>query len=245
MAETSSARPSLREPMRYCGNVEGFVWDPVWKAPNLPVSGLRTKAGIIADHVYGHPSRKLWLIGITGTNGKTSCSHWIAQALTALGKKTAVIGTLGTGFPEELEFTANTTPDAVFLQQKMADLLRRGACCMAMEVSSHGIVQERINGSTFSVALFTNLSRDHLDYHGSMEAYAAAKARLFRWPGLKYAVLNLDDAFGVDLSNQLPETDTQIIGYGFTEAATRIRDHDEIQGIARTESQGKPSRPGV
>ena len=203
---------------------EGLVWDPVWKAPNLPIAGLRAKAGIIADYVYGHPSQKLWLIGITGTNGKTSCSHWIAQALTALGKKTAVIGTLGTGFCEALEPTANTTPDAVFLQEKMADLLRHGVCCLAMEVSSHGIMQERINGSTFSVALFTNLSRDHLDYHGSMEAYAAAKARLFRWPGLRYAVLNLDDAFGVGLSNHLLETDVQIIGYGFTEAATQTRD---------------------
>jgi UDP-N-acetylmuramoyl-L-alanyl-D-glutamate--2,6-diaminopimelate ligase len=208
---------------------EGFAWDPAWKAPNLPISGLRSKAGIIADYVYGHPSQKLWLIGITGTNGKTSCSHWIAQALTALGKKTAVIGTLGTGFCDALELSANTTPDAVLLQQNMADLLRRGAYCLAMEVSSHGIVQERVNGSTFSVALFTNLSRDHLDYHGSMEAYAASKARLFRWPGLRYAVLNLDDAFGADLSNHLLETDAQIIGYGFTEAATRTRDTSKFR----------------
>lgn len=227
--ERSDGRNFIRQAIAAGANAvlwerEGFVWDPVWKAPNLPISGLRTQAGFIADHVYGHPSQKLWLIGITGTNGKTSCSHWIAQALTALDKKTAVIGTLGIGFPEALEFTANTTPDAVFLQQKMADLLRRGAHSLAMEVSSHGIVQDRLNGSTFSVALFTNLSRDHLDYHGSMEAYAAAKARLFHWPGLGYAVLNLDDAFGVDLSNHLLETDTQIIGYGFTEAATRIRD---------------------
>ena len=219
---------------------EGFVWDPAWKAPNLPISGLRSKAGIIADHVYGHPSQKLRLIGITGTNGKTSCSHWIAQALTALGRKTAVIGTLGIGFPEELEFTANTTPDAVVLQQKMADLLRCGACGVAMEVSSHGIVQERINGSTFSVALFTNLSRDHLDYHGSMEAYAAAKARLFRWPGLGYAVLNLDDAFGAGLSNHLLGTGVQIIGYGFTEAATRMPDTGNFRVIRGFNLQASP-----
>ena len=188
-----------------------------WKVPNLPISGLRAKAGIIADHVYGHPSRKLRLIGITGTNGKTSCSHWIAQAMTALGRKTAIIGTLGTGFPGELEPSVNTTPDAVLLQRKMADFLSHGACCVAMEVSSHGIVQERISGSTFAVALFTNLSQDHLDYHGSMEAYAAAKARLFRWPGLKYAVLNLDDAFGADLAKRMNGAGTQVIGYGFTE----------------------------
>ena len=232
--ERSDGRNFIRQAIAAGANAvlwesEGFVWDPAWKAPNLPVPGLRTKAGIIADHVYDHPSQKLWLIGITGTNGKPSCSHWIAQALTALGKKTAVIGTLGTGFCDALELTANTTPDAVFLQQNMAELLQRSACCLALEVSSHGIMQERINGSTFSVALFTNLSRDHLDYHGSMEAYAAAKARLFRWPGLRYAVLNLDDAFGADLSNHLLETDTQIIGYGFTEAATRTRNTTQFR----------------
>ncbi|SEP26240.1 UDP-N-acetylmuramoyl-L-alanyl-D-glutamate--2,6-diaminopimelate ligase [Nitrosovibrio sp. Nv6] len=202
----------------------GFLWDPAWKTPNLPVPELRARAGIIADHIYGHPSRKLWLVGITGTNGKTSCSHWIAQAMTALDRKTAVIGTLGMGFPGELELTANTTPDAVLLHGKMADFLRRGAHCVAMEVSSHGIVQERINGAAFAVAMVTNLSRDHLDYHGSMEAYAAAKARLFHWPGLKYAVLNLDDAFGVSLLNDLEGTETQIIGYGFTEPPAQFPD---------------------
>jgi UDP-N-acetylmuramoyl-L-alanyl-D-glutamate--2,6-diaminopimelate ligase len=243
--ERSDGRNFIRQAIAAGANAvlwerEGFVWDPAWKAPNLPISGLRTKAGIIADHVYGHPSQKLWLIGITGTNGKTSCSHWIAQALAALGKKTAVIGTLGIGFPEELEFTVNTTPDAVFLQQKMADLLRRGACCVAMEVSSHGIAQGRINGSTFSVALFTNLSRDHLDYHGSMEAYAAAKARLFRWPGLGYAVLNLDDAFGAGLSNHLLETGVQIIGYGLTEAATRMRDTGNFRVLRGFNLQASP-----
>ena len=196
---------------------QGFTWNPAWKVPNLPIEGLRSKAGMIADHLYGHPSRKLWVVGITGTNGKTSCSQWVAQAMTLLGRKTAIIGTLGTGFPGELEPGANTTPDAVLLQAEMAKFLQRGACSVAMEVSSHGIVQERINGATFAVAMLTNLSRDHLDYHASMEAYAEAKGRLFRWPGLKYAVLNLDDEFGRDLYRQLQGSDTKIIGYGFTE----------------------------
>jgi len=106
--------------------------------------------------------------------------------MTALGKKTAVIGTLGDGFSGALQPTANTTPDPVLLQQRMADFLKRGAEYVVMEVSSHGIEQGRINGSTFAVALFTNLSHDHLDYHGSMKAYAASKARLFQWTGLKY-----------------------------------------------------------
>ncbi len=194
---------------------EGFAWDSVWNIPNLPVSRLRAKAGMIADRVYGHPSRNLWVIGITGTNGKTSCSHWIAQAMAVLGRRTAIMGTLGAGFPGELEPAVNTTPDAVVLHAEMADLLRRGASSVAMEVSSHGIEQERVSGAAFAVAMLTNLSRDHLDYHGSMDAYAAAKARLFRWPGLGYAVLNLDDAFGVGLCRQLEGRDTKIIGYGF------------------------------
>lgn len=209
----------------------GFAWDPAWQVPNLPVAGLRARAGAIADHVYGHPSQKLWLIGITGTNGKTSCSHWIAQAMTALGKKAAIIGTLGAGFPGELELTANTTPDAVLLHREMADYLLHGAQCVAMEVSSHGIVQGRISGSTFAIAVFTNLSQDHLDYHGSMETYAAAKARLFHWPGLKYAVLNLDDAYGVEWSQQLSGTETKVIGYGFAEAALQGRGSERFRMV--------------
>jgi UDP-N-acetylmuramoyl-L-alanyl-D-glutamate--2,6-diaminopimelate ligase len=208
---------------------DGFAWDPSWKIPNLPISGLRARAGIIADYVYGHPSRKLWLIGITGTNGKTSCSHWLAQAMTTLGRKTAIVGTLGVGFYGDLESTANTTPDAVLLHRKLADFARHDACCVAMEVSSHGIVQERINGTAFAVALFTNLSREHLDYHGSMEAYAEAKARLFHWPGLKYAVLNLDDAFSTGLLNELEGTDRRVIGYGFKEPTVQIPNSDRFK----------------
>lgn len=196
---------------------DGFEWNSEWKIPNLSMPNLRSKAGMIADYVYDHPSQKLQLIGVTGTNGKTSCSHWIAQAAAALGRKTAVIGTMGAGFPGELEATVNTTPDPVLLQRKMADFASHGAWGVAMEVSSHGIARERISGLTFAIAMLTNLSRDHLDYHGSMEAYAAAKASLFRWPGLKYAVLNLDDAFGAGQVKYITGTDTRVIGYGFKE----------------------------
>ncbi len=218
----------------------GFAWDSACRAPNLPIAGLRAKAGIVADHVYDHPSQKLWLIGITGTNGKTSCSHWIAQAMTVLGRKTAIIGTLGIGFPGELASTANTTPDAVLLQRELANLFRLGACCAAMEVSSHGIVQERISGTTFSVALLTNLSRDHLDYHHSMEAYAAAKARLFHWPGLKYAVLNLDDAFGTALSKQLEGADAGVIGYGFNEPPAGTSDSGKFRMMRGRNLESSP-----
>lgn len=198
---------------------DGFAWDPQWKTPNLPVLGLKSRAGLIADYLYDHPSQKLWLIGVTGTNGKTSCSHWMVQAMAALDRKAAVIGTLGAGFPGEMEFSANTTPDPVLLQAKITNFLQRGAEYVAMEVSSHGIVQGRISGATFAVAMLTNLSRDHLDYHGNMEMYAAAKARLFHWPGLRHAVLNLDDAFGAQLLRDLEGTGIGITGYGFTDAA--------------------------
>ncbi|MCG3771627.1 MAG: UDP-N-acetylmuramoyl-L-alanyl-D-glutamate--2,6-diaminopimelate ligase [Nitrosomonadaceae bacterium] len=197
-----------------------FSWNPGWQVPNLPIDGLRKKTGIIADQVYGHPTQKLWVIGVTGTNGKTSCSHWIAQAMGALGRKTAVIGTLGDGFLGALMTTTNTTPDGVQLQKRIAYFLKQNTECVAMEVSSHGIKEERISGTTFSVALFTNLTRDHLDYHKDMKEYGAVKARLFHWPGLKYAVLNMDDEFGVELAQQLEATHTKVIGYGFKELKT-------------------------
>jgi UDP-N-acetylmuramoyl-L-alanyl-D-glutamate--2,6-diaminopimelate ligase len=193
----------------------GFAWNSKWHTPNLSISKLRAKVGVIASHVYGDPSGKLWLIGVTGTNGKTSCVQWISKALTNLGIKTASMGTLGDGFSGELCPAINTTPDPVLLQQKIASFLEHGAKYVVMEVSSHGIEQGRVNGATFSVALFTNLSHDHLDYHRSMQAYASCKARLFHWAGLKYAVLNLDDVFSVELLKQLSGRTTHIIGYGF------------------------------
>lgn len=194
---------------------KGFFWKPEWNIPNLGITGLRHEAGKIASELYDHPSRHLWLVGITGTNGKTTCSHWYAQAMAALGKKTAVIGTLGHGFPGALHPSGHTTPDAVHLQQLMAEYLQQGASSLVMEASSHGLSQGRLTGSEFAVAVLTNLTRDHLDYHDSMDAYAAAKARLFFWKGLQYAVLNLDEVLGVELSQQLAGKDLSIIGYGF------------------------------
>ncbi len=194
---------------------QDFSWNPEWIIPNLPVSELKSKAGLIADHVYGHPSQNLWVVGITGTNGKTSGCHWYAQAMANLSRKTAIIGTLGNGFVAELEGSENTTPDATVLQRMLNQFKQHGAESVAMEVSSHGIAQGRLNGTVFSVAVLTNLSRDHLDYHQDMDAYAATKARLFFWPGLKYAVVNMDDVLGVELSRQLANTSIQVIGYGF------------------------------
>ena len=191
-----------------------FRWDPGWQVPNAGVRNLRERLGAIAALVYADPSCKLWMAGVTGTNGKTSCSHWIAQALTGLGRRTAVIGTLGNGFPGQLATPTHTTPDAVAVQSQLAQLLEQGAAGVAMEVSSHGLEQGRVNSVAFDAALFTNLSRDHLDFHGSMERYAAAKARLFHWPGLKHAVINVGDEFGAHLAASLDRSQLDVLGYG-------------------------------
>ncbi|MBI4205893.1 MAG: UDP-N-acetylmuramoyl-L-alanyl-D-glutamate--2,6-diaminopimelate ligase [Betaproteobacteria bacterium] len=193
-----------------------FAWDSGWRVPNLGVAHLRRRAGEIASHVYGRPSAKLWVIGVTGTNGKTSCSQWIAQSLTRVGRKCAVIGTLGSGFPGTLETTENTTPDAVWLHATLGRFVRKGARAAAMEASSHGLVQHRLSGIEFDAALLTNLSRDHLDYHGTMRSYRAAKARLFDWPTLKWAVLNLDDKFGAELVARMRRPSLNVLSYGFS-----------------------------
>ena len=144
-----------------------------------------------------------FMVGVTGTNGKTSVTQWIAQALSARGRKCALVGTLGNGFPDALEPGPNTTPGAHVLREFLPESVRQGAQACAMEVSSIGLHQNRVAGIRFDVAVFTNLTRDHLEYHKTMEAYAAEKAKLFDWPGLGHAVLNLDDPFGRELAKQL------------------------------------------
>jgi UDP-N-acetylmuramoyl-L-alanyl-D-glutamate--2,6-diaminopimelate ligase len=170
---------------------------PASVANLLPVASLDRLAGAIASAWYGEPSRTMNVIGITGTNGKTSCSHWIAQALSRVGQPCGVIGTLGVGvLPAPLTVTGFTTPDAPQLQRTLAQLRDAGARAIAMEVSSHALHQGRVNGTAFDIAVFTNLTQDHLDYHRTLEAYEAAKARLFDWTGLKAAVINRDDPAG-------------------------------------------------
>jgi UDP-N-acetylmuramoyl-L-alanyl-D-glutamate--2,6-diaminopimelate ligase len=194
---------------------QGFHWNRAWKLPHLPIDELKAKLGFIADAVYGHPSHDLWMVGVTGTNGKTSCAHWIAAGLDAAGRRAAVLGTLGNGLIGALESGANTTPDAALLQQMLADYRAAGAQAAVMEVSSHGIDQGRVNGVAFDVALFTNLSRDHLDYHTTMAAYGAAKAKLFAWPGLRVGVINADDAFGQSLLDSARGHGHKVLSYGF------------------------------
>lgn len=195
---------------------EGFSWDGGWNVPNAGVRGLKAQAGFLAHEFHGRPSESLWVCGVTGTNGKTSCSQWLAALLSGRNEKTAVVGTLGAGFVPDLKSTENTTPDVLDVHGMLAAFRSAGARAVAMEVSSHGLDQGRVNGVAFDCALLTNLTQDHLDYHGSMAAYAAAKARLFEAPGLRAAVLNMDDAFGVQLARRLAARGVRTIGYGLS-----------------------------
>jgi UDP-N-acetylmuramoyl-L-alanyl-D-glutamate--2,6-diaminopimelate ligase len=196
----------------------GFHWNAAWKIPNVAVDDLRAKLGAIADFIYGSPSHSLWVAGVTGTNGKTSCTHWIAQCLDACGRRCAVLGTLGNGLIGALRPAANTTPDAAQLHEMLAALRGEGAEAVAMEVSSHGLDQGRVNAVEFDVALFTNLTRDHLDYHGTMAAYGAAKAKLFAWPGLTACVINVDDPFGQSLADAARARGQKVLTYGLAHA---------------------------
>jgi UDP-N-acetylmuramoyl-L-alanyl-D-glutamate--2,6-diaminopimelate ligase len=196
-------------------DTQGFHWDHAWQLPHLPLDHLKQRLGMIADFVYGHPSRELWMVGVTGTNGKTSSAHWTAQSLQTAGRRTAVLGTLGNGLLGEVSPAANTTPDAALLHELLADFKAAGAEAVVMEVSSHGLDQGRVNGVIFDVALFTNLTRDHLDYHGTMAAYGAAKAQLFSWPGLRVSVINADDPFGRSLIESARIKGRKVLTYGF------------------------------
>ena len=187
--------------------------------PTLAVKGLRCTLGFLAAEFYRRPSEHLLSIGVTGTNGKTSSTQWIAQLLTHAGRRCAVIGTIGVGFADEpLTEAPLTTPDPVSLQREVRALLDAGAQALAMEVSSIGLEQGRLNGMKIDVALFTNLTRDHLDYHGTMQRYEAAKSLLFDWPTLSHAVINLDDAAGRRLIPRLVDRGVDVIGYGTTDS---------------------------
>jgi len=165
----------------------------------VAVDGLRGRLGRIADRFHGNPSRSLGVTGVTGTNGKTSTVQLLAQAFTLRGETAGSIGTLGAGLHGALVAGERTTPDVLEVHRLLAQMRDAGAKKVAMEVSSHALEQGRVDGVAFKVAVFTNLTRDHLDFHGSMDAYGAAKRRLFAWPTLEAAVVNLDDAFGAEM----------------------------------------------
>ena len=177
----------------------GFSKSPVLM---IQVPRLSDYIGFIAARFYGDPSKYLRVVGFTGTNGKTSCTQFMAQALSALHKSCGIIGTLGAGFLNDLKTTGLTTPCAVMLQKQLALLRDRGAEMVAMEASSHGLFQGRTQGVLFDTAVFTNLTTDHLDYHKTMEDYASAKKQLFLQPGLRSAVFNMDDPYGRELAEE-------------------------------------------
>jgi UDP-N-acetylmuramoyl-L-alanyl-D-glutamate--2,6-diaminopimelate ligase len=177
--------------------VEAFSFEDA-RIASLPQ--LKAQTGVIADAYFGHPSAALDVVATTGTNGKTSTAWWTAQALTLLGRRCGVIGTLGVGEPDRLQFTGLTTPDPVRLHAALRRFVDEDFKACAIEASSIGIVEHRLAGLRVAVALFTNFTRDHLDYHGTMEAYWHAKQALFGWPGLRAAVVNLDDEKGAALA---------------------------------------------
>ena len=170
----------------------------------IGVKALRPHLGALADRAAGSPSAGLRVVGVTGTNGKTSTVQLLAQALERLGTPAGSIGTLGAGRVGRLVEGERTTPDVLSVHALLAALREDGARAVAMEVSSHALDQGRVDGVRFEVAVFSNLTRDHLDYHGTMAAYGDAKATLFAWPGLAAAVLNLDDGFGRMLAARVP-----------------------------------------
>ena len=200
-----------------------FQWQPEWRVPNQGISDLSQRAGILAAQAYDNLSGSLKIIGVTGTNGKTSITQWLAQAIDDLehAPSCAIIGTVGNGFFGELQATTHTTPDPVAVQTLIHQFKQQGAKHIAMEVSSHGLAQYRVNGVPFQTAVFTNLTRDHLDYHGSMVEYGAIKARLFYWQGLQNAIINSDDPFGAALAAELKRDNgsLKVYSYGFNEQA--------------------------
>ena len=171
------------------------------------IQGLRDAASRLAASFYDHPSRHLRIVAVTGTDGKTSVCRCIASASASLGEPCGYIGTLGWGVDEQLRATRLTTPDVVSMQRMLAELRAAGATTVALEASSHGIVEGRLAGLHIDVAVLTNLGRDHLDYHPDLEAYAGAKARLFHWPELGVAVVNGNDPLGQRISR---ETDRSV-----------------------------------
>lgn len=171
--------------------------------PIIPIKNLSTRIGAIAARFFGNPTQKMHVIGVTGTNGKTSCTHFIGQALQHLNISCGVIGTLGSGLYGHIEAGSLTTPDAITLQKTLHNFLKQGTKYAAMEVSSHSLEQGRVNEIAFEIGVFTNLTRDHLDYHGTMENYGKTKKKLFE-KELRYAVVSADDEFGKTIIADFP-----------------------------------------
>jgi len=204
-------------------------------ADAIAVPNLRARLGELADRFHGHATQAMTMVGVTGTNGKTSTVQLLAQAWTLRGLRCGTVGTLGAGLYGDIKPTGFTTPLVLRLHELLAEMHDAGAQAVAMEVSSHALDQGRVDGVHFDVAVFTNLTRDHLDYHGDMGSYGAAKSRLFRWPGLKAAAVNLDDDYGRELHAALP-ANVRAVGLSSRDAANATLRADALtfdsRGIA-------------
>ncbi|MEY2618081.1 MAG: putative UDP-N-acetylmuramoylalanyl-D-glutamate--2,6-diaminopimelate ligase [Pseudomonadota bacterium] len=195
--------------------------------------GLKAATGSIAAAYYEQPSERLDVLAVTGTNGKTSTAWWLAQALSAArAAGCGVIGTLGIGRPPQVTYTGLTTPDPVRLQRHLRQFADEGLSACAIEASSIGIVERRLDGTHIAVAIFTNFSQDHLDYHGTMDAYWAAKAALFQWPGLRAVVLNVDDEKGKGLSQSLADQGLDLWTVSTHRTDARLQAQDITYGEA-------------
>ncbi|MDD3266714.1 MAG: UDP-N-acetylmuramoyl-L-alanyl-D-glutamate--2,6-diaminopimelate ligase [Burkholderiales bacterium] len=205
--------------------------------PTFKIHSLMNYIGLLAAQIENYPSTKMQVIGVTGTNGKTSISHWLNQALNLCSQKTAIIGTTGCGiYPDVMDY-ASTTPDPVTLQNLVHNFAEKNVDTLVMEVSSHALHQGRVNGMTFDIAIFTNLTQDHLDYHHTMEEYYQSKADLFYWHGLKQAIINIDDEYGVRLIKELKQNlpNLQVISYGINDGDIFTKNIKmTLQGISFT-----------
>lgn len=195
--------------------------------PCVALPGLAMKLAGLASRFYGEPTKKLAVTGVTGTNGKTTIAYQLAQAHALLGENSAYIGTIGQGDVKALEPLVNTTPDALYLQQLLHSYEQHSIKQVCMEVSSHALCQKRVDSIDFQQAIFTNLSHEHLDYHQTMEAYAAAKAILFANPSLKWAIVNQDDIYSKLMLEAVPNS-CQIISYGVHEDADVRATHWDV-----------------
>jgi len=202
---------------------KNFVWKKSWNTNNFPVKDLKNKEGEIANIFFKEPSKQLLTIGITGTNGKTSCAYWMAEIQNLMGKKTGVIGTLGFGY-KKLKSHAYTTPDAISSHRILKQFKDKKMKSVVMEVSSHALSQGRVNGILFDVAVFTNLTRDHLDYHLNFKNYFNEKKKLFYFPSIKVAVINIDDLYGKKLKTLLTKNKTKVLSYGIKSGDIRATD---------------------
>ncbi len=198
----------------------GFEWNKQWKLPNLPIKDLKANISSIASEFYDNPSNKINLIGITGTNGKTSSAFWVTQCLENLKRKASMISTIGYGSINELRPSINTTPDGVKIQKIINDFIFQGVQDVCLEVSSHGIDQGRVAGLDFNVRLFTNLSRDHLDYHDSIESYAETKKKFLLDEKKGNLVINIDDPLGKIIFQESKLNKSKKISFGIENSAT-------------------------